>query len=97
MKRRNTQLLGELLRDFFEDNTELYDKMMAVRVERVWKEKMGSLVMQYTRNLYVRDHILYVSLSSSVLRNELALSREQLVKRLNEYVGATVIRDIVFR
>ena len=28
MQRRNTQTLGEVLRDFFEDNTELYEKMM---------------------------------------------------------------------
>ena len=28
MQIRNTQTLGEVLRDFFEDNTELYEKMM---------------------------------------------------------------------
>ena len=28
MQRRNTQTWGEVLRDFFEDNTELYEKMM---------------------------------------------------------------------
>ena len=34
MQRRNTQTLGEVLRDFFEDNTELYEKMMEIRVQR---------------------------------------------------------------
>ena len=34
MQRRNTQTLGEELRDFFEDNTELYEKMMEIRVQR---------------------------------------------------------------
>ena len=48
-------------------------------------------------NIYVRDHILYVSLTSAVLRSELTLCRERLVKSLNEYAGATVIHDIIIR
>lgn len=97
MKRKNTQAIGEILRDFFEDNTELYEKILEIRIERAWKEVLGPMVMQYTRNIYVRDHILYVSLTSSVLRSELTLCRERLVKSLNEYAGATVIRDIIIR
>ena len=37
MKRKNTQAIGEVLRDFFEDNTELYEKILEIRVERAWK------------------------------------------------------------
>ena len=55
MQRRNTQTLGEVLRDFFEDNTELYEKMMEIRVQRAWGEVLGPTIMQYTRNIYVKD------------------------------------------
>ena len=84
MQRRNTQTLGEVLRDFFEDNTELYEKMMEIRVQRAWGEVLGPTIMQYTRNIYVRDKVLHVSLTSSVLRS------------LNDYAGASVITNIVF-
>ena len=97
MKRNNTQKLGELLRDFFEDNTELYEKMMEIRSRRAWQEVLGPMVLQYTRNVYVKDKVLYVSLTSSVLRSELVLCREKLVKSLNDYAGSQVIRDIVIR
>lgn len=97
MKRRNTQSLGEVIRDFFEENTELYDKILDIRIERAWGEVLGPMVLQYTRNIYVKDHVLYVSLTSSVLRSELVLCRERLVKSLNEYAKATVIKDIVIR
>ena len=96
MQRRNTQTLGEVLRDFFEDNTELYEKMMEIRVQRAWGEVLGPTIMQYTRNIYVRDKVLHVSLTSSVLRSELTLCRERLVKSLNDYAGASVITNIVF-
>lgn len=97
MKRRNTQSLGEVIRDFFEENTELYEKILDIRIERAWGEVLGPMVLQYTRNIYVKDHVLYVSLTSSVLRSELVLCRERLVKSLNEYAKATVIKDIVIR
>ena len=97
MKRNNSQKLGDLLRDFFEENSELYDKMMDIRIQRSWKEVLGPMVMQYTRTVYVRDKVLYVYLTSSVLRSELILCREKLVKSLNEYAGSSVIKDIVIR
>ena len=50
MQRRNTQTLGEVLRDFFEDNTELHEKMMEIRVQRGWGECIKEpTIMQYTR------------------------------------------------
>lgn len=95
MQRRNTQKLGEVLRDFFEDNTELYEKMMEIRIQRAWGEVLGPTITRYTRNIYVREKVLHVSLTSSVLRSELTFCRERLVKSLNDYAGSTVITSIV--
>lgn len=97
MKRKNTQMIGEVLRDIFEENTELYEKILEIRIKRAWGVVLGDMVLQYTRNLYVKDKVLYVSLTSSVLRNELTLCRERLVKSLNEYARSTVITGIVIR
>jgi predicted nucleic acid-binding Zn ribbon protein len=97
MKRRNTQTIGEVLKLFFEDNAELYEKMLEIRIQRGWGEILGPMIMQYTKNIYVKNHVLYVSLTSSVLRSELTFSRDKLVKSLNEYAGANVIHDIIIR
>jgi hypothetical protein len=97
MKRKNSQTVGEVLKDFFDDNAGLYEKMLEIRVQRGWGEILGPMIRQYTRNIYVKNHVLYVSLTSSVLRSELMLCREKLIKSLNEYAGSDVIRDIVIR
>jgi predicted nucleic acid-binding Zn ribbon protein len=97
MKRKNEQTIGEVIRDFLEENKHLQKKIHESRIERAWTEVLGEMVMHYTRNLYVKNRILYVSISSSVLRNELVLSRERLVKSLNRQAGAEVIDDIVIR
>ncbi|MCC8199020.1 MAG: DUF721 domain-containing protein [Tannerellaceae bacterium] len=97
MKRKNTQTLGEVIREFFDDNTELYDKILEIRVQRAWGEILGPMVMQYTRNLYVRNGVMYVSLTSSVLRSELILYTDRLIKSLNEYAGSEVLHKIIIR
>lgn len=97
MLRKNAQTIGEVLRDFFEDNTELYEKILQVRIQRAWGEILGPSIAQYTRQVYVRDRVLYVSLTSSVLRNELSYCRDRLVKSLNDYAKASVIDRIVLR
>ena len=93
MMHRNAQTLGDAIREFFEDNAELRGKILEIRVMRAWGEILGPMVAQYTRNIYVKDKVLYVSLTSSVL----VLCRERLVKSLNDYAGSEVIQDIVIR
>lgn len=97
MKRTNTQPIGEILRDFFEDNTELYEKIMEVRIERAWKKLLGPMAAHYTRHLYVRDRILYVSMTSAVLRSELLLSKDKLLSNINQEIGQAFLFDLVIR
>jgi len=97
MKRRNAQKIGEAFGEFFKSNPELYKRILEYRVQKAWNEVLGAYIAQYTRSVYVHSGVLYVSLSSSVLRNELMLSRDRLIVSLNEYAGADVIRDIVMR
>ena len=58
---------------------------------------MGPTITRYTTNLYIRNQVLYVHLSSSVVRQELLMARSMLVRNLNARVGSQVIVDIVFR
>lgn len=97
MRRRNTQTIGEVIREFFEENPELNQRILQIRIERGWGEVLGPMIQQYTRNIYVKNQTLYVSLTSSVLRSELMLSRDKLVKSLNNYAGSQVIQDIIIR
>jgi hypothetical protein len=97
MKRTNTLHISTVLHDFYKENPQLQQKILESRIHRAWSEILGPMVMQSTQNLYIKNRVLYVFLSSSVLRNELFLSRKRLLSNLNDYAGAEVIRDIVFR
>ena len=97
MERRKTIRIGNLLQHFWRDNPELFHKMMEMRIQRLWGELFGPAIAQYTTNVYVKNRVLYVSMSSSVARNEMASMRKRLVTTLNEHAGANIIDDVMIR
>ena len=97
MKRVKAQSIGEILREFFTQNPEIGRRLDEVRLVHAWREVLGPGVSQATREAYVRGATLHVVLDSAVLRSELMMWRDRLVRTLNEQVGTDVIREIRFR
>ncbi|GBU08127.1 hypothetical protein AwDysgo_14580 [Bacteroidales bacterium] len=96
MRRKNTQSISDILKEVFEENPLLQRKLAETRLLAAWPEILGKSVAQYTNTLYISKEVLYVSLSSAVLRTELSLCREMLIEKLNKSAGLKVISNIVF-
>ena len=96
MKRNDAEQIGEMIRKFFRQNA-LEAPLNENRLIQAWKDVGGPAITKYTSNLYIKNQILYVHLTSSVLRQELMMGRDLLVKNLNKQVGAQVIVNIIFR
>ena len=96
MKRNTTELVGDVIRQLLRQEG-LETPLNEYRLVESWKDVVGPAIYKYTTNLYIKNQILYVHLSSSVLRQELLMGREMLVRNLNAHVGAQVIVNIVFR
>ena len=84
MRRKNAQSIGEILRDYFEDNTELYEKIMESRIRYAWRQLLGPMVMHYTRTIYVRDRVLYISYCVMNCSLRKKNSKRALTKRLGK-------------
>lgn len=95
MRRTNTQSIADILKDFLSENPHLNEKMAETRALNAWEKLMGRAVTRYTTRLYIHKRVLYIHLSSAVLRSELSMCREQLLKRLNEEAGMSVLDEIV--
>ncbi len=96
MKRKNAETIGDVMRTFFNENN-LEAKILEHKLYKIWPLVLGEEMASYTSNLYVKNRILYVSVASSVLRNELMMSRNLLVRNLNQQIGADLITNIIFR
>jgi len=71
----------------------LEQSVLEVQVEEVWPKVMGDIVNQLTRSVEVKEGVLYVRVNSAALKAQLFENRFELVRKLNEAVGAQVIRD----
>ncbi len=96
MKRNNTENIGDVLRRFLREEgleTPLNEK----RLLDAWNDVLGPFITSYTKDLFIKNQVLYVHLTSAPLRQELMMRRQKLVDELNRHVGATVITNIMFR
>lgn len=96
MKRNNTEQVGDIIRRLLRQEG-LETPLNEYRLIDAWKDVVGPVIARYTTNLYIMNQTLYVHLSSSVLRQELSMSRTLLIRNLNAQVGSQVIVNIVFR
>lgn len=95
-KKEKNSPLGGILRDFIKHN-KLQVGIDRVEARDAWERVMGPGVNQYTRTVELRQQTLYVSLASSVLREELSHGRSKIIQMLNEELGRDIIRQLVLR
>ena len=95
MKRNNTEKLGDVIMQLLRQEG-LETPLNQYRLIDSWKEVVGSVIFRHTSNIYIKKQTLYVQSSSSVIRQELQMGREILIRNLNSRVGAQVITNIIF-
>ena len=95
MKRKHAIIIGDLVRQFLRDEG-LETPLNQHRLISSWGEVMGKGILKYTGDLFIKNQTLWVKINSSVLRQELSVGRDQIVRRLNEHVGAQVVMDVKF-
>ena len=96
MIRQEARPVGEILDELLKAQ-HLDLKLNETRLLKAWPEVAGCAVAAYTTRLKIVKGVLHVSVSSSVLRQELMMCRQTLLERLNARAGGNVIHEILFR
>jgi predicted nucleic acid-binding Zn ribbon protein len=96
MRRSNTQSLSDIIKEYVKAN-QIERKLKEVDVVESWENLLGKSVANYTRNIYIRNKVLYVEISSSVFKHEIFLMREEIVRKINEKEGEEIVRTIIFK
>ncbi|MEH6512376.1 DUF721 domain-containing protein [Maribacter arcticus] len=98
MARRDNEnsSMKDALSAFIQKN-KLEKGMDKVEAREAWVRLMGNGVNNYTTEIELRFDTLYVSLSSSVLREELSLGKSKIIRMINEEIGKELVKKIVLR
>jgi predicted nucleic acid-binding Zn ribbon protein len=96
MRRSKTISLAEAIKDYIREMN-LEGKLVEINLVNSWEEIVGKAISSRTSKVYIKEHVLYVHLNSSVVRNELLMLREALRAELNRRAGSEVIKDIILK
>ncbi len=66
-------------------------------IKEKWAEMMGKTIADHTTLLYVKEGILYLYFNSSVVKNEVNLSKQKVIEIVNETIGEATISDVIVK
>ncbi|HOE24578.1 MAG: DUF721 domain-containing protein [Bacteroidales bacterium] len=94
MRRNKTITLGEALGELIKEYR-LEKGLKDAAVLNIWEDIAGKVITARTKRIYLKDGVLHIYLTSSVLRNELMMLRDSLKSRINSRAGEEVVREIM--
>lgn len=93
MKRHDPKSFGQLFEQLI-DSVGARDTYEQQHICYMWPEVMGPTINRHTLRRWVDGGTLHVVISSAPLKSELGMMRREIVARLNQAVGKTVITDL---
>lgn len=96
MKRSKTILIGDALKEFFE-RPYIAAKVAEGKLPETWRAVVGDVVANMTTELRLDNHILFVRISSSIIRHELFMQREALKDEINHRSKARLVNSVIVR
>lgn len=96
MRRTNAKLISDIIADFMQQE-DIEATMLEHRALQLWGQVVGPGVNKLTTARYVENGVMTMTIASAALRNDLMMSRRQIIDQLNALIGKPVIREIRFR
>ncbi|MCC7506069.1 MAG: DUF721 domain-containing protein [Saprospiraceae bacterium] len=96
MRKKNDLSLKEALQEMLQE-MRLKPGLDESRVKAVWEKVMGKTISTYTANIAVRKNVLYLTILSAPLKQELLFARDRIKKLINEEMGEEYIKEVVIR
>jgi len=96
MRKSQTQKLSDVISECLRE-LQIERKLKEVSIVSQWEELMGRTVAVRTDRIYIRNRILYIHVTSAVLKNELLMMRQQIINKLNENAGEKLVESMVIK
>lgn len=96
MRKATDQLFGKAFQDWLKE-ARMEEKFRSVSLLEAWPKLMGPMIAKHTTRLQIIEGVLYLSVDSAPLRQELIQGRDKIRQLLNQEAGADMIKEVVVR
>lgn len=90
----------DLVRDILDETVDalgLRERLRAIRALLNWEEVVGKTVAAAAQPEALKEGKVFVAVKSNAWIQELRFQQQTILQRLNEYAGAPLFTDLVFR
>lgn len=94
MKRTSPKSIGELLDQLFK-SPNIAAKIAEGSLPDIWRQVVGPIVAEQTRQVRLVKGTLFVHIASAVMRNELMMQRDAIVRAINARCGMDIVQSLV--
>lgn len=96
MQRTNTNKMSLLIEQFIKEEG-LADGLRTVRIYNAWNCSVGDFFAAHTVSKHFSKGVLYCTFDSSIVRNQLFLMQDDILLKINQQMGESVVSRLVFR
>ena len=96
MKKQNSVLIGDLLKDFIPRDSALGRGLLTAKVKAAYQQAVGSSAAGATMSVSFRDGTLRCKISSSVYRMHLNSNKDEIIRAVNAILGTEEVLSLIF-
>lgn len=98
MRKSNHNLikLGDAISQIFKEE-KLDEKYSIFAIRNSWENIVGQTFSKHTTQINYASGILFVSIDSSIVRNEAVYAKEEIIQKVNKFVGKRLIKELVLK
>jgi len=95
-KNHNLIKLGDAISKIFNEE-KLDEKYSVYAIRNGWEGIVGPTVAKHTKQINYLNGLLYVSIDSAVVRNELSYVKEDIIQKVNHFCGKRLVKELVLK
>ncbi len=97
MKKSNLIKLGDAIQQLFKQER-LDVKISRFSVKNAWEDIAGKVISNHTTSISFDDHKnMFLYMDSSVVKNEAMFSKGDIVKKINDYCGYELVKNLIIK
>jgi hypothetical protein len=95
-RNHNLIKLGDAISQIFKEE-KLDEKYSIFAIRNGWEGIVGKTVAKHTTQINYLHGLLYVSIDSAVVRNELSYVKDDIVQKVNKFVGKRLVKELILK
>ena len=80
----------------FLKNEKLEQKFLEKKLIHSWSTIMGEPIAKRTSQVFIKNKVLFVKLTSAPLKQELTMAKHKVLQLMEEKLGSQIVEDIRF-